>query len=446
MTASGATTYVWSPSTGLSSTSGASVSATPPTTTTYTLTGADVYGCTDTAQKTITVNPNPVVTVNPAAISICAGKNDSLHASGALTYSWSPSTGLSSATAANVRVIPTASRLYTVTGTDANGCTDTGTSFVTLLAVPHVTTYATNNSKLCPGDSVRLMAFGAATYVWSPSSSLSSPTGSVVTAYPVATTTYTVVGTATNGCTDTAQRTVSTYTLIDTAITPSGRQSICQFDSITLKAASGYASYVWMIYGVVINPATASSLTTGTGGFYTLTVSDSNGCVLTNSAPVIITVVQRPVPVIQVDGNSLDAGPGYLRYQWYLGDSAIAGATSQRYTPTASGSYIVEVTQDTVTNCPGKSAAFVFTATGIPGTNLAEAVKIFPNPSTDMVRIESPVAVEVMVTSMDGKLMFHGTDVKQFSVATWPDGVYQLRLRGPNGSFLKAEKLTKLTR
>ena len=55
LTASGGPTYSWYPSNGLSSTTGTTVSASPTTTTTYTVTGTDVNGCSNTASSTITV-------------------------------------------------------------------------------------------------------------------------------------------------------------------------------------------------------------------------------------------------------------------------------------------------------------------------------------------------------------------------------------------------------
>ena len=61
LTASGATTYSWSPVTGLNPTSGATVTASPTTTTTYTVTGTNPTGCSNTNQVTVTVNnPLPV--------------------------------------------------------------------------------------------------------------------------------------------------------------------------------------------------------------------------------------------------------------------------------------------------------------------------------------------------------------------------------------------------
>lgn len=61
LNASGASTYVWEPGT----LSGSTQTITPSVTTTYTVTGSNAMGCTDTKDVTIVVNPNPVMSVTP---------------------------------------------------------------------------------------------------------------------------------------------------------------------------------------------------------------------------------------------------------------------------------------------------------------------------------------------------------------------------------------------
>lgn len=135
LTATGATNYAWSPSTGLSSTTGSSVNANPQTTTFYQVIGSDNFGCTDTGYINVTVNPLPVVTVTPVAIVICDGETTPLIAAGATNYTWNPPTGLSATTGANVDANPTTTTVYTVVG-DLQGCLDSAQVTVAVNPMP----------------------------------------------------------------------------------------------------------------------------------------------------------------------------------------------------------------------------------------------------------------------------------------------------------------------
>ncbi|HEY0732844.1 MAG TPA: fibronectin type III domain-containing protein, partial [Chitinophagaceae bacterium] len=83
---------------------------------------------------TITINPRPTVTVSAASNNICGGgSGTTLTASGANTYTWSPTTGLTPTTGAVVTANPTSNTNYTVTGTEtATGCTNTATVAITV--------------------------------------------------------------------------------------------------------------------------------------------------------------------------------------------------------------------------------------------------------------------------------------------------------------------------
>jgi hypothetical protein len=197
-----------------------------------------------------------------------------------------------------------------------------------------------------------------------------------------------------------------------------------------------------MIYGATIATALGNTLTTNTGGYYTLQVVDSNGCSTTTSQPTIITINQRPTPVISMGGSALDAGTGYGTYKWYRGGSPISGADAQTYVPAQGGLYTVEVT-DAVNGCSGVSKAYQFTALGVDNP-VAAAITLHPNPASDIVRIDAPVAVDVAVLSVDGKTIYSGRNVKTLSVKDWADGVYHVVIRDQSGAFLKTEKLTKV--
>ena len=125
----GATTYNWMPG----NLTGVWVSVAPATTTTYTVTGT-TGGCTGTATQLITVIPAPAVTISATVPSFCEGNSTLLIGAGATTYSWMPGnlTGLW------VSVSPVTTTTYTVTGTNALGCTGTSTQLITVNPLPTV--------------------------------------------------------------------------------------------------------------------------------------------------------------------------------------------------------------------------------------------------------------------------------------------------------------------
>src|SRR5204863_348334 len=92
LNASGAFTYQWSPATGLNTTTGASVVATPLVTTTYSVTGSN-NSCSAIDYVVVNIQTSISVTVS-ADQNICPGSAATLYVTGAVSYNWSPGTGL----------------------------------------------------------------------------------------------------------------------------------------------------------------------------------------------------------------------------------------------------------------------------------------------------------------------------------------------------------------
>lgn len=88
-----------------------------------------------------------------------------------------------------------------------NGDTIYSSGTIIIDEVPPIT--LNGGGTICLGDSINLSASGAESYVWSPSSGLDNSTSSSVIASPTETTTYTIIGTYENGCTDTQTLTVT---------------------------------------------------------------------------------------------------------------------------------------------------------------------------------------------------------------------------------------------
>ncbi|GAB3571312.1 hypothetical protein GCM10027345_00440 [Hymenobacter daeguensis] len=137
--------YTWSPATGLNTTSGPTVIATPTATTQYIVTATTVGGgCV--SRDTVVVNVRNQLTVTvPTAAVLCPGASATLTASDAgtgATYTWSPATGLSSTTGRTVTANPAATTTYTVRVTTAAGCTGSATTVVTRQGVLRIVLHA----------------------------------------------------------------------------------------------------------------------------------------------------------------------------------------------------------------------------------------------------------------------------------------------------------------
>lgn len=344
LTATGASTYSWSPATGLSATTGATVTANPTTTTTYTVTGT-ANGCTGTGTITVTVNPIPVVTVNPTTATVCAGEPTTFTANGADTYDWTPASGLSATTGSSVDAAPNATTTYTVTGTTL-GCSASATFDITVNISPNLS--MSPDVAICGGETTTLTATGADTYDWTPTTGLSATTGSSVDATPASTTTYTVTGT-TQGCTATESVTVTVTPYPNVTVTPSSA-SMCVGESKGFTA-SGADTYVW-------SPATGLDVTTGptvmanpTSTITYQVVGSTNGC--NDTAAATLTV--NPIPVITVSNDTTICS----------GESAslvAAGATTYVWAPATA---LSSQTGAAVTASPMVTTTYMATGTSL---------------------------------------------------------------------------------
>lgn len=137
ITANGATTYTWSPATGLSATTGTTVVATPTQTTVYTLAGTS-NNCTDSISFTLTVNEMPEVTISgTSAINACEEAVLIADVDGPMggTYNWTPLVNLTCNTCQTASAAPTATQNYTVTYTTPQGCSDSASVTVTIVSI-----------------------------------------------------------------------------------------------------------------------------------------------------------------------------------------------------------------------------------------------------------------------------------------------------------------------
>jgi gliding motility-associated-like protein len=375
LTASGGITYSWSPSTGLDQTTGATVTATPTSTISYVVTGTDANGCTANSSVTVFVNAYPTVTVSPTSANVCSNQPLPLTGSGAPLYTWSPATGLSATTGATVNALPTTVTTYMVIGNN-NGCTDTAT--VTLTPIPAPTaTVSPTSTLICSGNNVTLNAGGGTSYVWMPATFISATTGATVVVNPTASTVYSVVATAPNGCSDTATALVAVNQPPATAVTPASA-TICSGDSVML-IATGAQTYQW-------SPSTGLSSTNNDTVWaspnstitYTCT-GITPGC---GNSPTQVTVTVNPAPTVTVTPSPVSICQGSFT------NLSASGAATYTWSP-ATG--LSSTTGALVTAFPSTATTYFCTGVTAAGCSATVAVNVNVNPIFALNTTSTPV-------------------------------------------------------
>lgn len=173
--ATGADRYIWNPTDGLSCFDCPSPIATPQTTTRYSVTGFNQFGCSSTDTITVTVAQRFQISATPAD-SICIGAGKQLQATGASRYQWSPAAGLSNPNIADPFARPTISTTYRVVGFDDVNCF-TDTAFVRIGVGPIPTVELGSGALVVAGTRITfnpvITGGPIRDYIWSPTTLLS---------------------------------------------------------------------------------------------------------------------------------------------------------------------------------------------------------------------------------------------------------------------------------
>lgn len=310
---------------------------------TYTVTVTDASGCTAIGSTTITTGSSIAVTIDPRNVT-CNGQTNgqatAMVSGGSTPYTYRWSNGGNVAVIANI-----GAGTYTVTVTDATGCSGTQTVTITQPSAISITPSVTAASCGGSNGSVSVNVSGGSapySYLWSNGGRTSAISG-------LAAGSYTLTVTDASGCTATATATVTGSTGNITLSTGSTNVSCNGGNngsaSVTATGVSGALTYTWSNGG---NTATISNLTAGT---YTVTVS-SGGCSATSSVtitqPTAIAIsISLTNPTCGSNNGSLTAsasgGSPQYSYKWSN------GATTASISGLAAGTYTVTVTD--ANNC-----------------------------------------------------------------------------------------------
>ena len=246
--------------------------------------------CSDTATHPVHVLNQPLNTTVTGA-TICLGDTATLGASGAALFNWSPATGLSATNVSNPQAFPTVTTQYQVVATATSGCTDTSLVTVTVNPVPVIT--VTGADTTCSGSSSVITAAGAIHYLWTPATYLANDTMASTTASPIQTTTYTVTGTNSFGCTATNQVVIQVFPSPAAAVPDT---FVCLGNSVGLHAGNGF-NYIWSPSTGLDNPNSANPVCTVQSSIsYLLTMTDTHGCTTSDSVRVLV----KPLPTVSV--------------------------------------------------------------------------------------------------------------------------------------------------
>lgn len=379
----GTATYTWQRGTNgttfgnIAGANGSSYTTPTVSTTTYyrLVYGNSGVGCTagTSNSQAITINTLPNVTVNPTTYSMCVGGTKTLTASGATTYSWSPSTNLNTTTGATVSANPSATTVYTVTGTNTTtGCAKSVSTTLTVVPIQIVSITA-SASAICTGGSVSLTAAttggaGTCVFIWQQSTngvSWATISGASANTYtsPVLTATmyYRVLRSCNGGGCGAVYSNVKQIVVSPLpTLTLSGANTVCTGGTpvltATLVGGAGACPFVWEksidngmtwtpITGIISANYTSAALTQNTSFRVS---STCNGLACGGAISNVLSITVVPDPAITITGNTdfcgssstvltanVSGGIGTCTMQWQEYTTAwvnLLGATASTYT------------------------------------------------------------------------------------------------------------------
>jgi len=335
LTATGASSYTWN-----SGSLTTSIVVSPSVSTVYSVSSSNTLGCIVTKTIGINVNPNPVLGAFATNSAICSGGSNNLIASGAVTYTWNTGSNF-----AIITVSPLVTTIYSVAGTDNQGCA--GTATVNVLVNSATVNVVGSSTAICTGNTATLTASGASSYTWNNNSTASNL---VVT--PSQNSIYSVTATNSFGCvtTKTIGLNVNPNPTVNIA---SSHTAICVGSSAQLTA-NGASTYTWsnLLSGNSITVSPTSSTN------YSVVGTSSQGCTGSNNSSSL-TLLVNPVPVVTAisstttvcSGQALTfTASGASTYSWNF------GATGSIATVYASQNAVYSVTGTSSLQCSSSSA------------------------------------------------------------------------------------------
>lgn len=221
----------------------------------------------------------------------------------------------------------------------------------------------------------------------------------------------------------------------------------CSDDPNIVLVSSASTGNQWLLAGDPIAGAVDSAYTPSETGYYSVQLTDANGCTAASDSVFVGLFTQPSEPefgnhinrLFLIDSLNL---PASYAFQWFESGVPIPGATDLTYCVMQSGVYGLVVT-DTATGCSNFYAETVTYNPDYPdcvsGTEEAEEglLGIFPNPATHSATVQwnAPAGPGTTLRVYDavGRLVQteslpEGATYFSWSCADWPAGVYTVVL------------------
>ncbi len=351
---------------------------------TYTVQVTDANGCQATATTTVVISPLPVPVAGNNG-PLCANQTLSLNASGGTTYSWSGPGGFSSALQ-NPVVNPVnsgATGIYTVTVSNGNNCQATGTTSVTVYALPTVTA---SDVIVCSNGTINLSANGGVNYSWSgPNGFTSGQQNPTISNAGLNTAgAYVVTATDNNGCVNAA---IAQVTINPPPVVLAGNNGpVCEGSVLNLTCNTagvvswlGPNNFTSNQQNPVINTTQPAA-----AGIYSVTVTIPGGC----SGIATTTVVINPLPTSVSPLSASGCAPVCVNF---ANTSTVSGTCSWNF-----GDGTTSTDCDPV-HCFKGEGTFnaVFTLTdknGCKGTSVSTII-VYPVPHADFNATPQPTTI-----------------------------------------------------
>lgn len=389
-------------------------------------------GCCSTATVNVTNATAPTVTITPAApTAFCTGGSVVLTATGGGTYSWSNGLG------ANAATTPiTTAGTYTVTVTNAAGCTATANRVVTVNAAPTAVITPSGPTALCSGGTVSLVASGGTSYLWANNTTSNTRVVS-------ATANYCVTVTNAAGCTASTCQQVTVNPALSVNAGPDGL--ICGAGTTLNATATGGTTPYTYTWDNGLGTGASQNVNPANTTTYNVTVTDNANCSATDQVVISTSPLSITPNVSLCPGQSTPlAVSGNLCNITWAPATGLSSTNTQTVTatPTATTTYTATITQcgtNLVTNPSFTLGNTGFTTLYQPGTG--GSFGLLSNPTTYAITTSPNLVHNNFVVCADhtggGGNMFvangattPNTTVWSQSFAVTPNTTYQLGVWG----------------